>query len=172
MTKRFSLRFNGREILSWASRYAYGGDEEVERLIAPTVRKKGWLDKSAFLALCTWKSPRTQRRCAQNPSDFIKVVTLTAFATPQERLRIEVLTLLEGVGWPTASVLLHFGIPNWYPILDYRALWSLGVTPPREYTFSLWWAYTTYCRAIARRYRVSMRTLDRALWQYSKENQA
>ena len=26
----------------------------------------------------------------------------------EERLRIEILTLLDGVGWPTASVILHF----------------------------------------------------------------
>lgn len=33
--------------------------------------------------------------------------TRVALSTPSERLRIEVLTLLDGVGWPTASVLLH-----------------------------------------------------------------
>ncbi len=63
---------------------------------------------------------------SSNPEDFIKDVTHTALITPSERLRIEVLTLLNGVSWPTASVLLHFGYDNLYPILDFRALWSLG----------------------------------------------
>ena len=58
-----------------------------------------------------------------------------------------------------------------YPIIDYRALWSLGVTDPPPYTFDFWWAYTEHCRALAKKYRASMRVLDRALWQYSKENQ-
>ena len=80
--------------------------------------------------------------------------------------------MLDGVGWPTASVLLHFGHAEPYPILDYRALWSCGVPrPPSQYSFGLWWPYTRFCREITRRYGISMRTLDRALWQYSKERQ-
>ena len=58
-----------------------------------------------------------------------------------------------------------------YPILDYRALWTLGVEKPPAYHFDLWSAYTQYCRELAREIGVSMRDLDRALWQYSKENQ-
>ena len=37
---------------------------------------------------------------------------------------------LSGVRWPTASVLLHFGHRDRYPILDYRALEALGVPSP------------------------------------------
>lgn len=102
MDKQFSLRFDGREIRSWASRYEYGGDEEIEQVIVPRIHRRGWIGRRDFLALCWWKSPRTQRRCEQNGSDFIKAVTLTAYATRVERLRIEVLTLLDGVSWPTA----------------------------------------------------------------------
>jgi hypothetical protein len=39
------------------------------------------------------------------------------------------------------------------------------------YEFSFWWEYTQFCRKLAAEAGVSMRTLDRALWQYSKENQ-
>lgn len=58
-----------------------------------------------------------------------------------------------------------------YPILDYRALWSLGIDPPPAYDFPFWRAYTLACRELAAGAGVSMRDLDRALWQYSKENQ-
>ena len=89
------------------------------------------------------------------------------------RLRIGVLTLLDGVQMPTASVLLHLAHRDPYPIIDYRALWSLGVdAPPTPYSFAFWEAYTRACRSLARAANVSMRTLDRALWQYSKERQA
>jgi len=72
----------------------------------------------------------------------------------------------------TASVLLHFGYRDLYPILDFRALWSLSVEPPKEgYDFEFWSAYTTHCRELARQAEVDMRTLDRALWQYSSDNQ-
>jgi hypothetical protein len=83
-----------------------------------------------------------------------------------------VLTLLQGVEWPTASVLLHFGHRDLYPILDYRALWSLQVEPPKAgYDFEFWREYTKSCRELARQAELDMRTLDRALWQYSRENQ-
>ena len=100
---------------------------------------------------------------------------MTSLASQNERIRIEVLTLLHGVSWPTASVLLHLGHPDPYPILDFRAMWSLSVDVPDDtsgfYTFDLWWAYTQFCRKLANQCGVDMRTLDRALWQYSKMNQ-
>lgn len=98
-------------------------------------------------------------------------MTRVAFATECERPRIEVLLLLRGVAWPTASVILHFVYPDRYPVLDYRALWSVGVSPAPPYTFAFWEPYLAFTRATARRLKVSMRDLDRALWQYSKEKQ-
>jgi hypothetical protein len=88
-------------------------------------------------------------------------VTRTALATPDDRLRIEVLRLLRGVDWPTASVILHFAHTDRYPILDFRALWSLGADDPPAYGYELWAAYTMACRRLADQCRVSMRTLDR-----------
>jgi hypothetical protein len=39
------------------------------------------------------------------------------------------------------------------------------------YRFDAWWEYTKYCRVLAEASAFSMRELDRALWQYSKDNQ-
>jgi len=51
-------------------------------------------------------------------------------------------------------------------------LWSLGVEkPPHKYMFEFWWDYTQKCRELASIANVTMRVLDRALWQYSKEYQ-
>ena len=58
-----------------------------------------------------------------------------------------------------------------YPILDFRALWSVGVKAPLKYSFDFWWRYTVFFRRLATRAGVRMRTLDKALWQYSKEHQ-
>jgi hypothetical protein len=60
--------------------------------------------------------------------------------------------------------------PKRYTILDFRALFSLGV----ERSFNsvgFYLAYLAACRRIAAEAGVDLRTLDRALWQYSKENQ-
>lgn len=81
------------------------------------------------------------------------------------------LLLLTGVSWPTASVILHFCARDRYPILDFRALWSLGFLRVPAFTFSFWWEYTCFIRGINDRMGLSMRTIDRALWQYSKERQ-
>jgi len=88
--------------------------------------------------------------------------------TESERLRIELWTLLAGVRFPTASVFIHFSFADQYPILDFRALSSLGVDVPSQYTFEFWWRYTSCCRDIAREADVTMRQLDQALWYYSK----
>jgi hypothetical protein len=68
-------------------------------------------------------------------------------------------------------VLLHFGTDNLYPILDYRALWSLGFDRSPAYNVPLWLSYVHFCRTESARLTVSLRVLDRALWQFSKENQ-
>lgn len=168
--RRFKLRFSPANIAHWASRYDYPGDEEIESL-GRRIRSRGYLRRDEFLRLCHWKSPRTQPRCEENSAELVASVTRIAMREKNEELRIKVLTLLRGVSWPTASVILHFGSRQKYPILDFRALWSFGVQVPPAYGFELWWEYVRFARSLARRHRVSMRTLDRALWQYSKENQ-
>lgn len=165
----FELRFDESRIEYWAAR----NDSDLSNLekIGDDVRKRGFVTRQEFLNLCEVKSPRTKTRCASNSADFIGEVTRVALSSTQERLRIQVLTLLDGVAWPTASFLLHFCSVDMYPVLDFRALWSLNTEQPAAYQFSFWQSYTSYCRTLAVRNCVSMRTLDSALWQYSKENQ-
>jgi hypothetical protein len=176
----FMLRFDRHMAGHWAGRY----DEDltpVERTaenhilgeIVPRARAVGFLSHAHFFELCCWKSPRSKRRCLMNTEQFVEEVTRVALSTPSEQLRIEALTLLSGVGWPTASVILHFCHREPYPILDFRALWSLGMdSRPDAYDFQFWWGYTLHCRGLAQELGTDMRTLDKALWQYSKENQA
>jgi hypothetical protein len=171
----FKLRFDCALIPELAQRYSYSTESHIAEVIAPRVRDRGYYTKGEFLDVGRWKSARNQKWQAENAEEFIRTVTETALSTPNEKLRIEVLTLLRGVDWPVASVLLHFGSKDKYPILDYRALWSLSVDVPEQtygfYNFSLWQKYTDFCRSLAQNCGVSMRTLDRALWQYSGENQ-
>jgi hypothetical protein len=168
----FRLRFPISELSSWAEHYDYEDDDQKEILpFVPAVKRRGYLTKKEFLTVCRWKSRRSQSRCRKNSPEFIRAVTACALSTAVERLRIEVLTLLSGVSWPTASVILHFFHSAPYPILDFRALWSLNNNVPKRYGFEFWQEYTSCCRGLAKGVGVSMRTLDRALWQFSKENQ-
>jgi hypothetical protein len=167
----FQLRFDSSKIKYWADRYDYPGDEEVEA-VASENGQRGCLTKKEFLSLCKWKTPRSQPKCALNTEGLIRDVTSIALSSSHDELRIGVLLVLHGVSWPTASVILHFWHHDPYPILDFRALWSLGLDKqPVYYSFELWWKYTEFCRNLAKQSGVAMRTLDRALWQYSSENQ-
>ncbi len=121
--------------------------------------------------LIRWKSPRSVHWIQQEQEPYIREVTRFALSTPSERARIEVLTLLDGVGWPTASVILHFYHSELYPILDFRALWAVGADLRHSYNFAFWYEYVEFCREEAGKAGVDMRTLDRALWQFSKMNQ-
>jgi hypothetical protein len=166
----FALRFPPGRLRDYFGRYSADGDRRVMP-IADAVRKRGHFTRDEFLSVCHWKSPRSQPRCQRNEGEFVREVTSIALATKSERIRIEILQLLHGVSWPTASVLLHLGHREPYPILDFRALWSLGYKKPPEYTFEFWWAYVQAWREMAAKHRLDARTLDRALWQYSKEHQ-
>jgi predicted RNase H-like nuclease len=171
MPADFRLRFPLSEVLYWASRYAYADDAEVEA-IGDRARERGWFTRDEFLSVARWKTPRSRKQCEKNDEAHIRAATELALSTPDERGRIDALIGLHGVDYPTASVLLHLAHRDPYPIIDYRALWSLGVeSPPATYSFTFWWAYTQACRSLATDAGVRMRTFDRALWQFSKERQ-
>lgn len=170
---KYKLRFDPSEIDELARQYISKNTDQKNEVIivheiGPNAKKNGFYCKDDFLRICRWKTPRTQSRCAENDEPFLREVTAIALAAKDERIRIEILTLLHGVDWPTASVLLHFGHMEPYPILDFRALESLSIPQPLAYKFSFWWDYVQICREIADQRGVSMRTLDRALWQFSK----
>jgi hypothetical protein len=167
---RFKLRFAESEVRGWAKRYPAELDRRVEA-IGRGARGRGYLSLGDLQALGRWKTPRSAPLIARNDPEFVREVTGVALSTTSERLRIEVLTLLEGVNWPTASVILHFAHQDRYPIIDVRALWSLGVKAPPRYGFEAWEGYVAFTRVVAGRLGVEMRVLDRALWQYSKERQ-
>lgn len=171
MTVEFRLRFPLDDVTVIASRYAYADDAAVE-IAGRRAQGRGYYLRDEFLLVTGWKTRRTRSRVRMNSTDAIEDSTRLALATSDEKLRIAVLTLLEGVAMPTASVLLHLAHRDRYPILDFRALWSLGVSEVLPvWTFAFWHAYTAECRRLAAAADVSMRVLDRALWQYSKEHQ-
>jgi hypothetical protein len=172
MIYKFKLRFPKNKVKYWSLRYDYKNEDVICNVLAPKIQRQKYLTKDDFMFLSRWKSPRPTKQAAKNDEAFIKEVTKISLTTTNPKLSIEILTLLKGVSWPVASTILHFGKDNEYPLMDYRALWSLSVDKPKVYNFEFWDSYTTYCKKLAKECGVSMRVLDRALWQYSKENQS
>jgi hypothetical protein len=165
------LRFPKSDLSFFAARYQYPIQETTLLGLAETVVKRGWMTKDDLRIVAQWKAPRSAGHVEDNSEEYVKEITAFALAAATERSRIEVLTNLDGVRWPTASVILHFFHKEPYPIMDFRALWSVSLEMPAQYSFGFWWPYVEFCRILSRDTGLNMRTLDRALWQYSKENQ-
>jgi len=168
---RFKLKFKPSQIKRLAAEFDYNTEKEITESIVPRVKRAGYINKKDFLTICEWKTPRSKPLCRKNTEDLIKEITGISLKTKNEKLKIEILILLDGVNWPTASTILHFISSFKYPILDFRALWSLGYELPPRYNFEFWNAYTLYCQKTAKKNKVSLRVFDKALWQYSAENQ-
>jgi hypothetical protein len=167
---KMKLRFPVNHIAHWAEQYDYQVQETDLNQLVPQVTKCGFITLDQLRIVAKWKSPRSAGHVDNNSDEYVKAITGFALKTNNERARIEVLTILDGVSWPTASVILHFFHIEKYPVLDFRALWSVGMELPSQYDFEFWWNYVVFCRGLADRTSHDMRTLDRALWAYSKQN--
>lgn len=154
----------------WADHYDYG-DEEVEKEIKKKLKRQHYLTKEDLITIGLWKSHRPLKHYQKNNDEDVRTITHLSFSAKNERVRIGTLLILSGVSYPLASTILHFAFPERYPILDFRALWSLGKRQPKSYTFEYWDEYCKEIWSLAKRTGVSVRTIDKALWQYSKENQ-
>jgi hypothetical protein len=165
----FDLQFPASELPALAARFP-ASDESAAQRLGAAARTRGYYTRAEFLAVCAWKSPRSRPKVQANRPRAIRAATTVALSpASSEQARIEALLALQGVGVPTASTLLYMAFPADYPILDVRALHALGQKPRSTYPTSYWLSYLEACRALAAQHALSLRTLDKALWQWSKE---
>src|SRR2546422_1027779 len=106
-TDSFTDSSGTAQILELASYYPVEADEEVEA-IGRRAKETGFLTKGDLLTIAQWKLNRywtkgEQAKLDSNSDEFVERVTRTALSTPCEQLRIEVLTLLRGISYATAS---------------------------------------------------------------------
>jgi len=169
------MKLSREKIIEYSNKYdsifRATDDEKYEKELKNWFLSNKYLDKRHFVILGLWKSKRPKKHYENNDDEFIREITSFALSTKNERASIGSLLLIKGASWPVASVILHFAYPNKYPILDFRAIWSLGWQQPKSYDFGFWEKYTEELRKLSEKYQVSLRTLDKALWYYSKENQ-
>jgi hypothetical protein len=164
---QFALQFAPSEIDALAERYSYAQDDPA--LSAGKRIASGEYDRNNLRVIVNWKSSRRAALIDDNSDEDIAVALqfASAPATP-EAMSIAVLTALHGVGIPMASAILTAINPERFTILDFRALHSLGVQKWRE-TTGFYVRYLNACRELAAKHGKSLRTLDRALWQWSLE---
>jgi hypothetical protein len=154
----------GEDARAWARRErALKG-----RLRARARRGRLCLTRAELVWLGEWKTPRIRPAIARNTEAGVRGLTGAAFLAGDDGRRLRLLCGLSGVGVAVASVILHFAAPARYPVYDTRvlaALRRLGVRRRFPATPAGWVAYVGCLRGLARRHRVSLRTLDKALWR-------
>lgn len=168
---KYDLRIPIKKISYYKSRYDFDEGTRLEKFHG-TAQAQGFITALQLHEICHWKSKRRADLAKNNPESLVRELSKFSFSAINERAKLGSLTLLDGVQFPTASVILHFCLDQSYPILDVRALWTLSIEKPAQYTFSFWERYVDICRELAAKNSISVRDLDMALWQFSKENQS
>lgn len=127
--------------------------------------------------MARWKDHFVPSKIDENLPERIKDVTREAlsldFGRDNDWAKLKKLIGEYGVGAPVASVILHFYDRGGYPLIDKHALRSIGINHRKvKYDALFWQEYVDFCREKAADHGVSMRTLDRALYKFSKSNAA
>lgn len=136
------------------------------------IKRRGWVSRIEFLAMCRWKSPRAIRYYRKNSAARIRRVSRAVLATRSERRRLELLTGLAGVNVPMASAILTLIDPRRYGVLDIR-VWqllfrirSVKKNPRGQgFTFNDWSHYLRKLRYHASELRVPVRTVEYTLFK-------
>ena len=169
------------EILYWATLYtedqtpARQCQEKDVMKIRSSVEDNGYLTKTELMEMAHWKDQQFARSNIKkgNLPERIEAVTRDAFRPSDDWEKLEKLTDIVGVGESIASAILHLYDQERYPILDRHALWSLTIDHRKvEYDEKFWKKYLKFCQAKADCHGVCMRTLDRALYKFSKSGAA
>lgn len=162
--------FSKAWVLGLVARYSYEDDTAAQQA-GRRAAETGFYRREDFVTVVRWKSARSLPLAESNTAAQVKAATRSAFSADGEVERMMHMLSLHGVGVPVASALLHFAFPDRYPILDFRALASLGDKRRRtQYSPAFWADYVTRCHDLARAACVSLRDFDKALWQNSVEN--
>jgi hypothetical protein len=163
----FRLQFEPTQIKGLAARYRY--DDDTEALAAGHRIGGGDYSRANLEAIFRWKTGgRGISRLSRNSDLEISEALRLAARAETERAAMAVLCGLGGVDVPVASAILTAIDPERYTIIDFRALESLGVAAT-WHTVDSYLGYLDQCRNLARQNGITLRELDRALWQWSKE---
>lgn len=157
-------------VRQWADRYITKmGAVELRLLdeVGPTVRERGFYELGELAEVAGWKTQRSKSRIAGNLPEDVRDITGLAFSAP-EHVQHRVLTLLDGVRVPTATALLAVVFPDRHTILDARSTEALARLAAWDGAGG-YRSYLDVCRRLAAGAGVDLRTLDRALWRWSKD---
>lgn len=135
-------------------------------------KSRGYMTLDDLIQVARWKwGGETERLCKMNTEDKVREISEASFKAKTDCERIKILLQLRGVGWPVASVILHFAYPEKYPILDIRVMRTVEGPTSKYYNCKIWNNYVKLCQNTAKVHNISIRELDKALWAYDWEEQ-
>lgn len=139
------------------------------------------LTRTLFERVLSWKLRSQRQRVAAHldklTDQLVEELTGTAFRVrhPEQsvldRVRVEVLIALPGVGLGVASALLTLYYPNQYGIIDFRAWDEVNERDPsqapitRVFTVGHLFEYLTKIRAYSAKHAIPTQKVDFALWK-------
>jgi len=142
------------------------------------VKKRSYFTKEEFLKMGMWKSPRPKQQYLKNSEEEIISISKKALSTKFEKRKIELLASLKGVSIPTVSAILTLIDPQNYGVIDIR-VWqilylygSVKVKPAgTNFDFNNWYNYLMKLRYFAKKFKVSVRDIERTIFFHHKNIQ-
>ena len=153
----------------------YAADSKVAdeiALSAGTRIRQGERTKENLKILFHWKNEssrfyksKLEPAFDSNHADCVATVLRSVDEAKNVEDAILALTKFRGVEVPTASAMLANIYPDRFTVIDTLSLRALGVENPQ---IAFYRSYNDACLSLAKRFGVSVRTLDRALWEWGK----
>lgn len=147
----------------------YPAAEDAPALEAGLRIAAGDYSRDNLQVIYKWKAKdRGRSRLKHNSDAEIKDALRLAVMAKEPRSAIAVLKGIYGVDTPVASAIATAIKPDSYTIIDFRALKSLG-TSALSPSIPFYLKYLAFCINLAADWGMSLRDLDRALWQWSSD---
>jgi hypothetical protein len=164
---KFKLQFKPEHISAFAARYSF--EEDTNALAAGRAITRSDFSKENLRTIVLWKTRgRGISRFEKNSDTEVEDVLGLCVAAKTNRAKLAVLLALRGVDVPVASAILMCIYPKTFTVIDFRALEGLG-TKSTNRSIDYYFAYNEACLDLAKTHGVTLRELDRALWQWSRE---
>ena len=161
-----------RWINAWAETYPVEHDDALSPFVSAE-----FLTQSDLEAIVEWKFGNWPGRLARTlnvldgeTSEQIEELSRRAFSCNDDLGALLIICVLQGVGPALGSALLMAHDPARYTVIDTRALRSIRafgwmVDMPARATQRTWIPYLSLCRKLRDDTRISLRTIDRALYE-------
>ncbi|MGH7014763.1 MAG: hypothetical protein ACREEL_11530 [Stellaceae bacterium] len=166
----FNLRLTSDEIIQLRNEYVSDKKEMAREEAAFAAGRKiaaGDFSRVNLMPIIRWKSSRPTGLVGSNLDEDISDALRLAVDAKTPRSAVSVLCGLWGIDVSVASAILATIDPDRYTVIDVRALETLGVRKQSPTTDD-YLDYLAFCHASRAAHGVTLRNLDRALWQKSK----